>query len=103
MIKKIKIGTIYSEVKGRYVADFHYKFEKELNMATDHSTGEPTDCYGVVSIEYQNPVDDEKLNRWHQSRAPLYNPDHKYTEEELSHIIPISREEYELALKNDKN
>jgi hypothetical protein len=95
IINKIKVETIYSEEVGLYVADFHYRFEKELNMATDHSTGEPSECYAKVTIQYKEPIAPDKLKRWHESRAPLAESVSHFSNEELSYITPISREEYE--------
>lgn len=99
IITKIKVDTIYSDEVGMYVAEFHYRFKKELEMGIDHSTGEPCEVYGKVAIEYMNPVPQEQLKSWHESRAVLKDSLSYMSSDEikdaLPYIIPISREEYE--------
>jgi hypothetical protein len=96
-IHKIQIDRVYSEERGKYRTEFHYRFEKELNMAI----GEPGEVYGKVIVEYENPVSEEKLRFWHESRAPLYESVKNFTPVELSYITPISKEEYEANTRNE--
>lgn len=100
VVTKIKIDTIYSEEIGMYVAEFHYRFEKELGLGINPSTGEPSEIYSKVAIEYKEPIPQDKLKSWHISRAPLSNVEgvNEMTGAELKYIIPISREEYENSI-----
>ncbi len=62
-------------------------------MAIDHQTEQPCDCFGQVTINCDEQIPEDKLQLWHKFKLPLHRLD--LTMEDLKHVIPISKEEYE--------
>lgn len=73
-----------------YKTAFHYRLEKETNMAIDHETNEPCAAYCKIDLDHNKPVD--FYSKVHKSYAEILA---KQLGVDSKYVVPITKEEYE--------